>query len=312
MAFCQNCGVQLNDGIKFCPNCGALVQAEPGVAPVPQEINPAAVPMSAAEPMQTAAASVAVLEKETDPAAPVQEQPASQPAAYQQPASQPAAYQQSAPQPGAYQQPAPQPGVYQQPAPQPGVYQQPAPQPGVYQQPAPQPGVYQQPAPQPAAYQQPTPQPAAYQQPAPQPGVYQQPAPQPGMYQQPAPQPGMYQQPAQGYVPSEAQMKKGMAILAYFGILFLIPLFAAKKDPFARYHTNQGLVLFIFMVIFNVLSNVLTSILIEISPMLVLIVSGVFGILTLLLCIFALIGIIRAAKGQMKPLPIIGGIRILK
>ncbi|MDY3218526.1 MAG: zinc-ribbon domain-containing protein [Candidatus Fimivivens sp.] len=282
MAFCQNCGVQLNDGIKFCPNCGALVQAEPGVAPVPQEINPAAVPMSAAEPMQTAAASVAVLEKETDPAAPVQEQPASQPAAYQQPASQPAAYQQSAPQPGAYQQPAPQPGVYQQPAPQP------------------------------AAYQQPTPQPAAYQQPAPQPGVYQQPAPQPGMYQQPAPQPGMYQQPAQGYVPSEAQMKKGMAILAYFGILFLIPLFAAKKDPFARYHTNQGLVLFIFMVIFNVLSNVLTSILIEISPMLVLIVSGVFGILTLLLCIFALIGIIRAAKGQMKPLPIIGGIRILK
>ena len=252
MAFCQNCGVQLNDGIKFCPNCGALVQAEPGAAPVPQEINPAAVPMSAAEPMQTAAASVAVLEKETDPAAPAQEQPAPQPAAYQQS--------------------------------------------------APQPGMYQQPAPQPAAYQQPTPQPAAYQQPA----------PQPGMYQQPAPQPGAYQQPAQGYVPSEAQMKKGMAILAYFGILFLIPLFAAKKDPFARYHTNQGLVLFIFMVIFNVLSNVLTSILIEISPMLVLIVSGVFGILTLLLCIFALIGIIRAAKGQMKPLPIIGGIRILK
>ena len=107
-------------------------------------------------------------------------------------------------------------------------------------------------------------------------------------------------------------MKMGMAILAYFGILFLIPLFAAKNDPFARYHTNQGLVLFIFMVIFNILSNVLTSILIEISPMLTLIVSGVFGILTLLLCIFALIGIIRAAKGQMKPLPIIGGIRILK
>ena len=136
--------------------------------------------------------------------------------------------------------------------------------------------------------------------------------PQQGAYQQPAPQPGAYQQPVQGYVPSEAQMKKGMAILAYFGILFLIPLFAAKNDPFARYHTNQGLVLFIFMVIFNILSNVLTNILIEISPMLTLIVSGVFGILTLLLCIFALIGIIRAAKGQMKPLPIIGGIRILK
>ena len=232
MAFCQNCGTQLNEGSKFCPNCGTPMQMESGAASALQEGNPVAVEAAATEPMQAAASSVAVLEKDVAPAAPAQEQPA------------------------------PQPGVYQQPAPQPGVYQQPA--------------------------------------------------PQQGAYQQPAPQPGAYQQPVQGYVPSEAQMKKGMAILAYFGILFLIPLFAAKNDPFARYHTNQGLVLFIFMVIFNILSNVLTNILIEISPMLTLIVSGVFGILTLLLCIFALIGIIRAAKGQMKPLPIIGGIRILK
>ena len=242
MAFCQNCGTQLNEGSKFCPNCGTPMQMESGAASALQEGNPVAVEAAATEPMQAAASSVAVLEKDVAPAAPAQEQPA------------------------------PQPGVYQQSAPQPDVYQQPAPQQGAYQQPAPQQGVYQQ----------------------------------------PAPQPGAYQQPVQGYVPSEAQMKKGMAILAYFGILFLIPLFAAKNDPFARYHTNQGLVLFIFMVIFNILSNVLTNILIEISPMLTLIVSGVFGILTLLLCIFALIGIIRAAKGQMKPLPIIGGIRILK
>ena len=252
MAFCQNCGTQLNEGSKFCPNCGTPMQMESGAASALQEGNPVAVEAAATEPMQAAAGSVAVLEKDVAPAAPAQEQPA------------------------------PQPDVYQQPAPQQGAYQQPAPQQG------------------------------AYQQPAPQPGAYQQPAPQQGAYQQPAPQPGAYQQPVQGYVPSEAQMKKGMAILAYFGILFLIPLFAAKNDPFARYHTNQGLVLFIFMVIFNILSNVLTNILIEISPMLTLIVSGVFGILTLLLCIFALIGIIRAAKGQMKPLPIIGGIRILK
>ena len=252
MAFCQNCGTQLNEGSKFCPNCGTPMQMESGAASALQEGNLVAVEAAATEPMQAAASSVAVLEKDVAPAAPAQEQPA------------------------------PQPGVYQQPTPQQGAYQQPAPQQG------------------------------AYQQPTPQQGAYQQPAPQPGAYQQSAPQPGAYQQPVQGYVPSEAQMKKGMAILAYFGILFLIPLFAAKNDPFARYHTNQGLVLFIFMVIFNILSNVLTNILIEISPMLTLIVSGVFGILTLLLCIFALIGIIRAAKGQMKPLPIIGGIRILK
>ena len=38
---------------------------------------------------------------------------------------------------------------------------------------------------------------------------------------------------------------KVMAILSYFGILVLIPIFAAKDDAFARYHANQGLVLLI-------------------------------------------------------------------
>ena len=82
--------------------------------------------------------------------------------------------------------------------------------------------------------------------------------------------------------------------------------------PFARYHANQGLVLFIVSTICSVLSNVLTTVLYEINPMLVLVVSGVFGILTLVFCVFALIGIIHAAKGQTKPLPLIGGIKLLK
>ena len=39
MAFCPNCGAQLNDGAAFCPNCGAQIGApangNPGVAPAP-------------------------------------------------------------------------------------------------------------------------------------------------------------------------------------------------------------------------------------------------------------------------------------
>lgn len=38
---------------------------------------------------------------------------------------------------------------------------------------------------------------------------------------------------------------KGMAVLSYIWILFIIPLFAAKDSKFARFHANQGLVLFI-------------------------------------------------------------------
>ena len=155
--------------------------------------------------------------------------------------------------------------------------------------------------------QQPAPQQPVYQQPAPQQPVYQQP-----VYQQPAPQQSPYQQTIPGNPLTEEQTKKGLAILAYFGILFLIPLFAAKKGSLARYHANQSLVLFIFMVVFNVLSTVLGNILVNISPLLTLVVTGVFSLLVLVLCVFALIGIIHAAKGQRKPVPIIGGITIIK
>lgn len=145
------------------------------------------------------------------------------------------------------------------------------------------------------------------QQPEPQQPAYQQPAPQQPVYQQ-----SPYQQTIPGNPITEEQTKKGLAILAYFGILFLIPLFATKKGSFARYHANQSLVLFIFMVVFNVLSTVLGNILVNISPLLTLVVTGVFSLLVLVLCVFALIGIIHAAKGQRKPVPIIGGITIIK
>ena len=111
---------------------------------------------------------------------------------------------------------------------------------------------------------------------------------------------------------SEGQVRKGMAILAYFGLLVLIPIFAAKKDPFARYHSNQGLVLCIVTLVCSVLSSVLSNVLLQVSSLAVLIVSAVFGIFNLLFFIFAIIGIVHAAKGQMKPVPIIGRIKILK
>ena len=43
--------------------------------------------------------------------------------------------------------------------------------------------------------------------------------------------------------PQDVQANKVMAILAYFGLLVFVPLFAAKESRFARFHTNQGLIL---------------------------------------------------------------------
>ena len=72
-----------------------------------------------------------------------------------------------------------------------------------------------------------------------------------------------YQQPQQqAYAPvqSDAQQNKVMGILAYLSWLVIVPWIAAKESPFARYHTNQGLVLAIVEIAWWILSAILTAI----------------------------------------------------
>lgn len=98
----------------------------------------------------------------------------------------------------------------------------------------------------------------------------------------------------------DVQQNKTMAILAY--ILFLIPLLAAPNSKFAKYHTNQGLVLFLTGFAIGIVGNLIPII----GPLLIVPIAyiGIF--------VLAIIGIVNASKGEAKPLPIIGGISILK
>ncbi|CCY20386.1 predicted membrane protein [Eubacterium sp. CAG:786] len=100
--------------------------------------------------------------------------------------------------------------------------------------------------------------------------------------------------------------EKVFGVLAYLGILFIIPL-AAGKTPFSRYHANQGLVLFIANIAINVVAGILMAI--PFIRVLGYILSGVGGLACFILMI---LGIVNAAQEQMKPLPVIGGIQILK
>ncbi len=93
---------------------------------------------------------------------------------------------------------------------------------------------------------------------------------------------------------------KLIAAISYIWILFLVPLFAAKDDAFARFHANQGLLLFLVSVVLGIIA---------IIPVIGAIISGIGGIVTF---VFAILGIINALKGEMKPLPFIGGIQIIK
>nr|WP_195276408.1 zinc-ribbon domain-containing protein [Anaerotruncus rubiinfantis] len=127
--------------------------------------------------------------------------------------------------------------------------------------------------------------------------------------------PAAHQQPAAPGSPMQADLQdaqdnKVMAVLAY--IIFLIPLFAAKDSKFARFHTNQGIILVIGAIIYGVLFSVLSGILFAISWQLGLAVTGILGLVGWVFTVFAIIGIVHACKGEMKPLPLIGGIKILK
>ena len=104
---------------------------------------------------------------------------------------------------------------------------------------------------------------------------------------------------------------KAFSVLGYIGILFLIPLLAGKTE-YTRFHANQGLVLFIADVVLGIAIGIINGIL-GFVPFVGSLVAGLAsGVLSLAIFVMMIIGIVHAAQGEMKPLPIIGGIQIIK
>ena len=113
------------------------------------------------------------------------------------------------------------------------------------------------------------------------------------------------------YSAADVQNNKAMGILSYLGILVLIPILAAKESPFARYHANQGLVLLLCEVGFSVASMILSVIFAFLGP-LALLWTLVSWLVSLAFLALLILGIVNAAQGLCKDLPLIGRIRILK
>ena len=109
------------------------------------------------------------------------------------------------------------------------------------------------------------------------------------------------------YDPQDIEQNKVMGILAYLGILVLIPIFAAKDSRYARYHANQGLVLCIAEIVISILTSILSAI-----PVVGWILGLIGWLLNLGFFVLAIIGIINVVNGKAKDLPLIGNIRILK
>jgi len=106
------------------------------------------------------------------------------------------------------------------------------------------------------------------------------------------------------YTAEDIGANKVMGILAYCGPLVLVPILAAKESPFAKFHSNQGLVLMILHIIIIIACTVLAVI-----P----IIGWIIGlILPLVSFVLSVLGIINVINGRAKELPIVGKFRILK
>jgi len=79
------------------------------------------------------------------------------------------------------------------------------------------------------------------------------------------------------------------------GILFIVPLLAEPKNEFVKFHSNQGLALFLAFIAVSLISWV------PFTP-----------ILWLFLVYCFIRGLRNVSNGIMEPLPIIGRLKLIK
>lgn len=111
--------------------------------------------------------------------------------------------------------------------------------------------------------------------------------------------------------PADIQQNKVMAVLSYIGILVLVPILGAKDSKFARYHANQGLLLLIASAAYNIALRIVNVILYAISWRLAFI-GTILSAVSIAFFVLMIIGIVNAANGRAKELPVIGKYRLLK
>ncbi len=97
---------------------------------------------------------------------------------------------------------------------------------------------------------------------------------------------------------------KLMGILAYLGVLVIVPIIAGGNSKFIKYHANQGL------------ANILLAVAIFAISLVVAVALPILGMLMWVIyfapTVLAIIGIINVVNNEMKPLPVIGGVTLLK
>lgn len=101
--------------------------------------------------------------------------------------------------------------------------------------------------------------------------------------------------------------KKATDIVSYITLIGWLIAFLAGDKENSKFHLNQSLVIMIINLVISVADWILGKI---------IIIGTIFGIVAaiagIVMFVFWIMGIVSAAQGTEKPLPIIGGITLLK
>lgn len=118
---------------------------------------------------------------------------------------------------------------------------------------------------------------------------------------------------------ADVQQNRGIAWLSYVGLLFLIPLFVRKASAYCQYHVKQGATLFACNIAYFIAKSIILAIIDAIIPgeryFGFVFHSGVYNVFNVIFnlgaiffVVLMIIGIVNAASGKMKELPLIGKI----
>ena len=120
---------------------------------------------------------------------------------------------------------------------------------------------------------------------------------------------------------------KGIAWLAYMGLLLLIPMLAKKDSKYCEYHVRQGVTLCAGAIAYAIVANILLVIIGAVFPAqlhygyfysyytpspIYTVFSIIFALGYIFFTVIAIIGIINAATGKEKELPVFGAIKIFE
>jgi len=87
-----------------------------------------------------------------------------------------------------------------------------------------------------------------------------------------------------------------MGVLAYLGILIIIPYLMAKDDPFVHFHIKQGAVLCAIWIVGFIAEEI------------VWILFPIVSLINLGLLALAIVGIVKVVQGKQEELPVVGSL----